>query len=178
MKLGAFLIILSVMIQNDTSTIFDCKYTNHTLNWYAINDGVMGGLSEGTVTLNDAGNMLYKGYVTTENNGGFSSVRHQFNKKEVSKFDQVILRVKGDGKTYQFRIKSDASDRYSYIKSFKTTGSWETIRLSFDSFYPSFRGNILDKPNYSGAVMEEIALFIGNKRKENFSLEISKIYLE
>ena len=138
----------------------------------------MGGLSQGKMILNADDNGLFKGYVTTENNGGFSSVRYAFGKKKVSKYDQVVLRVKGDGKTYQFRIKSDAAQRYSYIQSFGTSGNWQTIKLPFESFYPGFRGNKLDRPNYRGGVMEEIAFLIGNNRNENFSLEIEKIYLE
>ena len=178
MKLVILLMILSAMGQDNSNSIFDCKNAKNTANWYVVNDGVMGGLSEGSLVLNDSGNILYHGYVTTENNGGFSSIRHEFNTKDVSDFKEVILRVRGDGKTYQFRIKSDASQRYSYIKSFKTSGSWETIRLPLGSFYPSFRGNTLDKPNYPGEVMEEVAILIGNKRKERFSLEISNSYLE
>ena len=45
------------------------------------------------------------GNISLENNGGFSSVRHSFRKKVVSEFEQIVLKVKGDGKTYQFRIK-------------------------------------------------------------------------
>jgi hypothetical protein len=50
--------------------------------------------------------------------------------------------------------------------------------MPFSEFYPSFRGYELDKANFSGAVMQEIAFLIGNKTKESFSLEIEKIYLE
>lgn len=166
------------MNQESTLLISDFKNNNDLSTWHVVDDGVMGGLSQGSLILNNDGNAVYSGYVTTKNNGGFSSVQHNFNKKEVSKFRHVILKVKGDGKNYQFRIKSDASQPHYYIHSFKTSGNWETIKLPLDSFYPSFRGHTLDKPNYPGQVMERIALLIGNKREEDFSLEIAKIYLE
>ena len=178
MKLIAILFILSVMIQDSSSYIFDFKNTKSTSNWYVVDDRVMGGLSQGAISINDAGNGLFKGDVTTENNGGFSSVRYAFNKKDVSKFKHIILKLKGDGKSYQFRIKDNSSQRYSYIATFKTSGDWETIKMPFIAFYPSFRGYELDKPNFSGEVMEEIAFLIGNKIKESFTLEIEKIYLE
>ncbi len=76
------------------------------------------------------------------------------------------------------RIKSDALQRYSYMKSFMTSGEWETIKIPFSIFMPIFRGNEMNMPNYPAQFMEEIALLIGKKRKENFSLEISNIYLE
>lgn len=178
MKLIIILSIMSVMYQDKSSILFDFSNSKNISEWYVVDDGVMGGRSQGEMSFNDVGNGHFRGYVTTENNGGFSSVRYAFNTKNVSKFKKVILKVKGDGKTYQFRLKSDSSMHYSYIQSFETSGSWETIKLSFNNFYPSYRGSTLDLPNYPGEMIEEIALFIGNKRKENFSLEIEKIYLE
>ena len=178
MKLISILLILSFMCQDNSSYIFDFKEAKNTSNWYIVDDGVMGGLSKGTISINDAGNALFKGYVTTENNGGFSSVRYSFDKKDVSKFKHVILKLKGDGKSYQFRIKENSSQRYSYITTFQTSGDWETIKIPFSAFYPSFRGYELDKANFSGEVMEEVAFLIGNKTKESFALEIEKIYLE
>lgn len=178
MKLVILLLCINIMNQEKSSTLFDFTNEKKISQWNVVNDGVMGGLSEGEMLLNAQGNALFRGYVSTENNGGFSSVRYEFDQKDVTKFKQVALKVKGDGKSYQFRMKSEISQRYSYIKTFKTSGEWETIKIPLSSFYASFRGNTLDKPNYPGKIMEEIALLIGNKRNESFSLEISKIYLE
>ncbi|QCX02321.1 CIA30 family protein [Aggregatimonas sangjinii] len=163
----------------ETSLII-CDFSNDEVvkNWYVVDDGVMGGLSEGSFNSTSAGNALYSGTVRTENNGGFSSVRYGFKTKDVSNYKTVKLRLKGDGKSYQFRVKADRDTRYSYINSFETSGEWETISLSLASFYPSFRGNRLNKPNFGGDTMEEIAILIGNKTKESFSLEIEKVYLE
>lgn len=178
MKAVSILLFLSIMCQDSSSYIFDFKNEKNTADWYVVNDGVMGGLSKGAMTINEVGNALFNGFVTTENNGGFSSVRYGFETKDVSKFEFVILKIKGDGKSYQFRIKEDRSQRYSYITTFTTSGAWETIKLPLAMFYPSFRGYQLNKPNFSGEAMEEVAILIGNKTKESFSLEIEKIYLE
>jgi NADH dehydrogenase [ubiquinone] 1 alpha subcomplex assembly factor 1 len=166
------------MSQDNSSNIFDSKIEKDLSNWYVVDDGVMGGLSRGKLTINESGNCLFKGYVTTENNGGFSSIRYRFEKKAVSEFKHIVLKLRGDGKSYQFRIKDDSRQQYSYIAAFKTSGDWETIKIPFSEFYPGFRGYKLNKPNFSGEVMEEIAFLIGNKVKEQFALEIEKIYLE
>ncbi len=166
------------MFQNNAQYIFDFKKEQNTTNWYVVNDGVMGGLSKGSISINESGYGHFKGYVTTENNGGFSSIRLAFERKNVSNFKQVVLRVKGDGKKYQLRIKEKSSQRYSYITIFSTSEEWETIKIPFNSFYPSFRGYNLDKPNYSGEVMDEIAILFGNKKKESFSLQIESILLD
>ena len=178
MKLFATLFILSIMCQDSSSNIYDFKNNSDITGWYVVNDGVMGGLSKGTMSITDEGYGLFKGYVTTENNGGFSSVRYTFNKKDVSKFKYVVLKLKGDGKSYQFRIKENAAQRHSYITTFNTSGDWETIKIPLNSFYPSFRGYRLNKANFPGDFMEEVAFLIGNKVKESFALEIEEINLQ
>lgn len=177
MKLLTLLIIMTIIPQ-DRLVIFDFQEQQNAATWYVVNDGVMGGLSKGRMSINAAGNGVFEGAVTTENNGGFSSVRHSFSRKDVSNFKLVKLRIKGDGKPYQFRIRANESQQYSYIQEFKTSGEWETIAIPFDSFYPSFRGNKLNRPNYDGTYMEEVTFLIGNKKKELFALEIERIWLE
>jgi len=138
----------------------------------------MGGLSEGKLSINKSGNGYFTGYVTTENNGGFSSIRLEVDKLDVTNFKSILLKVKGDGKTYQFRLKEKQSQKYSYIVSFETSNKWQTIKIPLNSFYPSFRGYNLELPNFSGDQIEEVAILIGNKKKESFSLEIESILLE
>ena len=178
MNIVLILSIISLMFQDSSSLIFDFNKEQDINKWYVVNDGVMGGLSQGTFELNDTGNGLFKGYVTTENNGGFSSVRYVFSKKDVSRFTHIVLKVKGDGNPYQFRIKQNQRQRHSFIASFETTGAWDTIKIPFEDFYPGFRGFKIDIPNYRGDIMQEIGILRGNKKKEPFSLEIESIYLK
>ncbi|WP_299443118.1 CIA30 family protein [uncultured Aquimarina sp.] len=161
-----------------TLLIFDFERNSNLSNWNIVNDGVMGGLSQGKFKINTDGNALFSGTISLENNGGFSSVRYRFTTKEVKGYTKVLIRLKGDGKKYQFRIKSDAYDRYSYIAHFKTTGDWQTIEISLSEMYPAFRGRKLDIPNYPSEIMQEIAFLIGNKKSESFKLEIDKIELK
>ncbi len=178
MKPLTFLLITFITISYSNSSIFDFNKSSNMSNWMIIDDGVMGGLSQGNMKLNDEGHGEFSGFVTTENNGGFSSVRYNFDKKNVSDFKHVVLKIKGDGKEYQFRIKKSRYDRATYISTFKTTGEWETIKIPLMEFYPSFRGYKLNRPNFDVSSMEEIAILIANNRNESFSLIIDKISLE
>ena len=157
-------------------SIFDIK--SNVSSWKTINDGVMGGISSSSFTLNDAGIGIFSGKVSLENNGGFAMVQLHFSSKNVSEFTKVILKVKGDGKTYQFRIKRDSIDKHSYVAPFSTTSNWSIIEIPFNSMYPAFRGAILNLPNYSGEQMEHVAFLIGNKKEETFQLEIESIELK
>lgn len=170
--------IISLSFQTSTITIADFKNQQDISNWFVVNDGVMGGYSNGSISLSDDGYGLYQGYVTTRNNGGFSSIRYRFKPKKISKYTHVSLRVRGDGKIYQFRIKNQSNARYSYIQYFETTKEWETITIPLNSFYASFRGYKLNVSNYSGQEIGEIAILIGNKKNEDFALEIERIWLK
>lgn len=146
--------------------------------WRIVDDGVMGGVSSSKFYLNNEGKGEFKGSVSTENNGGFCSVQYYFKPITIQGSKLFSIRLKGDGKRYQFRAKSKISNGYSYIYEFKTNGNWQTIEIPFDEMQASFRGRMLDLPNYEGIELEEIAFLIGNKKDENFKLEIDGIEIK
>lgn len=147
-------------------------------NWYIVDDVVMGGRSDGYFKINEDGNGLFYGDVSLENNGGFSSVQFRFKQKNIEGYKVCKIRLKGDGKSFQFRTKSEKYDRHSYIYKFDTTGDWETIEIPLTEMYPSFRGYQLDMPNYPAEALSQISFLISNKRKESFELEIDWISLD
>jgi NADH dehydrogenase [ubiquinone] 1 alpha subcomplex assembly factor 1 len=158
--------------------VFDFHADADIRRWNIVDDGVMGGLSAGRFRINEAGHGEFKGTVSLENNGGFSSLRYYFNPVETGNHSKFMIRLKGDGKEYQFRVKSQANEYYSYICTFKTTGDWQTIEIPFGILYPSFRGRTLNMPNYPGKQLGEIGFLIGNKKAESFQLEIDSIVIE
>lgn len=162
----------------NTTTLFDFNKNDSIDNWRVINDGVMGGLSQSEFSINSDGHGFFRGKVSLANNGGFSSVQYRFGTVDTSKFSKIQIRLKGDEKSYQFRVKANNSQRYSYIANIKTSGAWETLSIEFSEMYPAFRGRLLDLPNYSGEEMAEIAFLIGNKKEEIFDLEIDYIKLQ
>lgn len=170
-------ILLFISILNPME-IFDFSKKSSLNSWYIINDNVMGGVSRSNISINENGNAVFNGSVSLENNGGFCSVRHDLSEKSVSDFEKISLRIKGDGKKYQFRIRENRNDYYSYISYFETSGDWETIEISLKEMYPVFRGRKLNMPNFSGNSIEEVAFLIGNDKEETFQIEIDKIELK
>ena len=162
----------------NTMVIFDFTKNSNFENWQIINDNVMGGMSRSAMSINENGNAVFKGSISLENNGGFCSVRYNPEEIRVTDFKKAAIRIKGDGKRYQFRIKANRNDNHSYIFYFKTTGNWETIEIPLNEMYPVFRGRKLDMPDFSHNSIEEIAFLIGNKKEEAFQLEIDKIELK
>ncbi|MFT5885038.1 MAG: NADH dehydrogenase [ubiquinone] 1 alpha subcomplex assembly factor 1 [Arcticibacterium sp.] len=161
-----------------TQPVFDFNASSNIDEWRVVNDGVMGGRSNGNFEINPEGHASFSGQISLENNGGFSSVRYAFPKIDVSKKNEIVIRLKGDKKAYQLRIKDNSSIYYSYIFPFFTNGDWQNIQIPLNEFYPSFRGRKLDLPKFSGASIEEIVFLIGNKKAERFELLIDKIELK
>jgi hypothetical protein len=174
MKIG---VVLLIAIFN-TTMIYDFNQNSSPRDWRIIDDGVMGGLSQGRFFINEEGNGVFAGTVSLENNGGFSSVRYLCDKVKVNKKSKVLIRLKGDGKDYQFRIKDTPNNYFSYITTFKTSGNWETITIPLSDLYPSFRGRRLNLPNFESDSFEEIVFLIANKKNESFQLILDKIELE
>jgi NADH dehydrogenase [ubiquinone] 1 alpha subcomplex assembly factor 1 len=170
--------LLIIILFMNTNLIYDFNKNASPRDWRIIDDGVMGGLSQGKFSIDPNGNGVFAGTVSLENNGGFSSVRYQFDKIKVTKDSKVRIRLKGDGKEYQFRIKDKTSSYYSYITTFKTSGNWESIEIKLSDLYPSFRGRTLDLPNFKSDSFEEIVFLIGNKKNESFQLLLDKIELD
>lgn len=158
--------------------IFDFNAVNDINDWNVIDDVVMGGKSCGTVHLNNEGNVIFEGHVSLDNNGGFSTLKHRFNDIVTKPYSKIVLNVKGDGKKYQFRLKKNVSDNHSYVSYFNTSEDWEVIELLLADLYPTFRGRKLDIPNYDGNSIQEVAFLIGNKKAEDFKLEIGTIILK
>jgi NADH dehydrogenase [ubiquinone] 1 alpha subcomplex assembly factor 1 len=172
-----FILLLIFPMEQDV-IIYNFSKQSTTKDWQIINDGVMGGLSTSNIQITANGYGLFSGNVSLENYGGFTSIRHRFNPKETNEFSKFILKIKGDGKRYQFRVKTSSRDNHSYIYYFQTNGKWQEIEIPFNQMYASFRGQRLNYPNFPGEKMQEISFLIGNKQQENFILLIDNISLK
>ena len=175
-----FLFFISLTMSSQPIPLFDFQPTTTEGTWRIVDDGVMGGLSQGNFRINEEGFGEFRGEVSLENNGGFSSVRYRpeetiFLDPSTSK---VVLRVRGDGSRYQFRVKEKSSQWHNQVVYFETSGEWERIELPFSDFRPTFRGRALDLPGFSGEQIAEMAFLIGNKVEQSFRLEIDWIGVE
>jgi NADH dehydrogenase [ubiquinone] 1 alpha subcomplex assembly factor 1 len=174
-----YMLFISIFFMSATNQLLvDFNLNSDISNWQVLDDVVMGGNSDGHFKINKEGCGEFYGKVSLENNGGFSSLRHRFSLMEVQGFKEVVLRVKGDGKKYQFRIKDKISNYHSFISGFQTNGEWQTITITLSEMYPAFRGRKVSIGNFSSQNIEEIAFLIGNKTAEKFKLEIDKIYFQ
>ena len=136
---------LSMDNEINTKIIFDFDDQNQIDNWISINDNVMGGNSVGKILISDSC-LLFTGNLSLENNGGFSSIRTKPRNYDLIDFHGLKIQVKGDGRTYQFRIRTnDKFDGIAYSFEFNTIeDTWIEVELPFESFLPTFRGRVLN----------------------------------
>lgn len=178
MKFAFWLFWITLFIPAEMDSIYSFSSQTTVSDWRIVNDGVMGGISKSSLLIIKSGHGKFAGHVSLANNGGFASV--QLNKKigltAENKF--ILLRVKGDGKRYEFRIKAKTSQNASYVHPFSTTGEWQLIKLPLAEFYPQFFGRILNSPNFNFQTIEQLSFLISNKKEEDFELLIDFIGLE
>ena len=129
--------------------LFDFTQPNVNLQatWGAVDDVVMGGVSESGIRLAD-GFALFSGNVSTDNSGGFASVRTRnfepsFN---LSNYRGIELRVKGDGQRYKLFVRTETRwDGVGYAYSFDTIADrWLTIQVPFQDLVPIFRAKTVN----------------------------------
>lgn len=152
---------------------------NESMGWHIVNDGVMGGLSKGNVDLSKGGEMKFHGDLSLENNGGFSLVRSKKTTLDLSNYTGITLRIKGDGRTYQTRLTSDAKFRgfaVSFSGEFKTKANeWVEVKIPFSSFKGSFRGMDLPEEKLNPADIRQVGIIIADKKQAPFTLEVDWI---
>jgi hypothetical protein len=119
--------------------------------------------------------LAFEGSISLENNGGFSSVRYRFQKIQVKEYTSIVIKLQGDGKEYQFRIKSNSGDYYSYIAPFSTSGEWQEIVIPLKDMYPS--GRKLTNLIFQKILLKKLP-FDRKQKKGEFKLLIDKIELK
>ena len=67
-------------------------------NWNIVNDDVMGGISKSYLSVNNDNNLIFNGYLSLENNGGFASSRLSFNSKTLEGVKSFKIKLKRSDK--------------------------------------------------------------------------------
>lgn len=113
-------------------------------SWEFVSDGVMGGVSQGGLrreVLDGREAARLTGRVSLENDGGF--LQMAFDLAEGGAFDAsawrgVELDLRGDGETYELRVKTDRLTRpwQSFRAAFEAPGAWTSRRFAFADLEP------------------------------------------
>jgi NADH dehydrogenase [ubiquinone] 1 alpha subcomplex assembly factor 1 len=156
--------------------LIDFSVEDEGIQWEIVNDVVMGGKSLSSMRITKDKFAVFQGTVSLENYGGFASVRTNPHDFGLQGYEGLLIRVKGDGKRYRLRVKTD--DNYegvAYQCVFATKENmWMNIQMHFSKFIPVFRGSVVQNaPVLNPGSIRRIGFMIAEKQNGDFKLEIA-----
>lgn len=168
------------LLWSETSTagieMIDFTQASEHQKWSAINDNVMGGISTGGL-IYDSKQSLFKGDLSLENNGGFSSINRSLESLNPA-VNNVELSFVGDGRTYQLRFTTWKDGyRTNYKHSFETIKG-EQLKKVFrlEDFQAVFRGRLLNNaPELKAQDIKQFGFLIADKQPLPFELKLLQI---
>lgn len=144
--------------------------------WRAVNDVVMGGVSESTFEPTEAG-AAFTGTVSLERGGGFASVRAPESTYDLSGADGLQYRLRGDGKRYWCTVYTAPGGSVSYRAPIEPSERWTTVDVPFADLVPYRRGTRRpDAPSFAPAQVRTIGFLIADEQAGPFRLEVAWIH--
>ncbi len=143
--------------------------------WVVVNDGVMGGQSQGAITT-ETNQMQFEGNIVTDG-GGFSSVRRLLD-AGLDDSDFLQLRVRTDGRRYEVLLTDLDSQAYrvTYYAPLETVGEgWQVVDVSFDDFEARIFGRQVDAPLFQPQKVTTIGIILADGADGEFSFELDWI---
>ena len=153
----------------------------------AVNDGVMGGVSQGRLRipkdLNEENGAVFEGFISTANNGGFSTIRIPVDSSDCRDCKRLIVHIRGDGRSYSLRAfnvepnRIDSSSAYEFY--FKTIrGEYQEVLVPLSSLIPRWRGMRVEAVQLSSVFEVKGVGFMTTKNDgiDDFALEIMGVY--
>lgn len=108
---------------------------NSENRWYSVNDTVMGGVSSGVLSYEES-SLLFEGVVSTDSNGGFTSVRGPNETTDLSQYTKAIIRLRSEGQPFSMIL---AHNPYWFQDQFKVdinvdTTDWTVVEIPLSDF--------------------------------------------
>ncbi len=176
LALGSF-----VMADDTPKALFEFAGADAAKDWQAVNDGVMGGVSEGKFKITDKKTLEFSGTLSLENNGGFASVRTKAKKLGLEKGDALVANVRGDGREYSFNLYLNKPlVAFSYRATVQTKkDEWIEVKVPLDKFEATSFGRVVKD---AGAVKPEevnaLGFMVSDKKAGPFKMEVEWIKVE
>lgn len=158
------------------SSLFDFSAApDAATEWRAVNDVVMGGVSESTFEPAEAG-AAFTGTVSLERGGGFASVRAPESTYDLSGADGLQYRLRGDGRRYWCTVYTAPGGSVSYRAPVEPPERWTTIDVPFADLIPYRRGTRRpDAPSFAPGQVRTIGFLIADEQAGPFRLDVAWI---
>jgi NADH dehydrogenase [ubiquinone] 1 alpha subcomplex assembly factor 1 len=168
----------SFMAQEPQVPLFGFASPGAAAEWQAVNDGVMGGVSDGRFRITDRQTLEFYGTLSLENNGGFASVRSRPRTLGLRAGDTLVARVRGDGREYQLNLYTgERRMAFSYRAPAKTRrGEWIEVRIPLNQFEATSFGRVVAGAGpVDPASVTSVGFLLAEKTPGPFALEVACI---
>ncbi|MEM6642410.1 MAG: CIA30 family protein [Bacteroidota bacterium] len=175
MKTLSILVVLSFL--SSSTNMISFKNEADVANWSVTSDGVMGGLSKGSIKASDNG-VIFSGEVSLKNFGGFTSYKSPFGEHDLSQFEKLSIRYRSTGHDMGFQIETSQQFFLPYFKAnLPVSEEWTTVTINFDAFQQYQMGDKTGNTLTSQDLKEVARIgFITNEKKEGaFSFEVEHV---
>jgi len=183
LSIGIFLcgsISVGVASEPASKLLMDFSDAAVARQWQSVNDGVMGGISEGNFRITDDETLAFSGNLSLENNGGFASIRTRPADLGLGGYDTIAVRIKGDGRTYSINLRT-ASRRAagSYRAPIETEKNrWIKVRIPLQSFTYTAYGRRVAAAPLRAKDIQSVGFTLSDKQPGPFKMEVSSIRAE
>jgi len=172
--------------------LFDFQGPAAVVGWKAVDDRVMGGISQSSFSHDPCGFAVFAGTVSLQRNGGFASVRAPFAGPCAAHAQHCQIEVRSSdklAKLYKLNlIISPQFDGINYQTEFSpnpgpspglSPAAWQHISLPMASFSARFRGRAVPQAERleSGRICQ-VGLMISGGQAGDFSLDVRRIWLD
>lgn len=143
--------------------------------WEIVNDGVMGGDSQGAVAV-EGGALVFTGTLVTQG-GGFTSTRTEID-ADLSSFEGVEMRVRGGGRTFEVELDDDRAMRgreASWRAPFDTSEDWATVRVPFSDLRATVMGESVQAERIDPENLRSMGFYILDGVDGPFRLEVDYV---
>jgi len=169
--------MVTTALADDKPHLFDFVRADAATEWQTVNDGVMGGVSEGNFKV-AAKTLEFFGTLSLENNGGFTSVRTKAKKIGLENGDTLVARIRGDGREYSLNLYIDKPlMAFAYRAALQTKKDiWIEVKVPLDKFEATSFGRVVkDAGTVKPSEVNAVGFLLGDKQAGPFKLEVAWI---
>jgi monofunctional biosynthetic peptidoglycan transglycosylase len=175
------MLLAQAVTEKALQPIVDFASPEAAQKWQAVNDGVMGGVSDGRFRITEEQTLEFFGTLSLENNGGFASVRTKPTDLDIQAGDTLVARVKGDGREYVLNIYTKSRRMaFSYRAPLPTTkDEWTQVRVPLADFIPTaFGRRVQGMGPVEPDQINGLGFMLSDKKPGKFQMQVEWVKVE
>jgi hypothetical protein len=158
-----------------TCVLLDNFSNSSQLSWFTVNDGVMGGLSDGSVSIVD-GILIHEGVLNT-NGGGFSYAGTRLPDKALAGYSRLEIRLNTNGRQYAVNFGDTRNRRISHqiLLPIGPLDEWQEVSVNFADTVPTIFSRPVNSAPFEASAIDDLSFILGDGLDGPFRMEVGWI---